>query len=319
MDRIDKYLNSIYRDIGASSKETEDLKQEMKDHLIQTVKELQQNGITEDESIRIAIERFGEEFQIRNELNQVLRFQKLFAQKTLIASFILLAISAILVITSLFVHQGFDKRYKIMDSQLKMVEKKLVSDGIASVDTYLKEIFKNEENNQLTYVAIKELPQDFDNTKEHELFPGEIKYSFPEKIKNGYYSNRFGHEVVVNNTKYFLETGIKTSANTDNSSLYIGLAVLVFAVCWVLWIIWSIINVYRYGKLNSNWCILLILTGIIGYFIFSISVNPNNVVNNKRNNIIYISIFCFVVIALILYYAYREPYRIQRLYQLIFH
>ncbi|WP_411682586.1 permease prefix domain 1-containing protein [Clostridium thailandense] len=318
MDKIDKYLNSIYRDVSVSSKETEDLKQEMKDHLIQTVKELQQSGITEEESVRIAIERFGEDFQIRNELNQVLRFQKLFAQKTLIASFILLFISTILVITSLLVHQGSVKRYKIMDSQLKTVEKKLVNEGITSVDTYLKEVFKNEENNQLTYVVIKELPQDFDNTKEHELFPGEIKYSYPLKIKNEYYSNRFGHEVSVNNTKYFLETGVKTSANTDSSSLYIGLAVLVFAICWVLWVIWSIINVYRYGKLNTNWCMLLILTGIIGYFIFSISFNPNNAVNNKRNKLIYIGAFFFIVILLVVFYFLNEPYRLQRLYQLIF-
>jgi uncharacterized membrane protein len=280
MDRIDKYLNSIYRDVGYTSSETEDLKQEMRDHLTQTVKELQQSGITEEESVRLAMERFGEVFHVRNELNQVLRFQKLFAQKTLVASFILLAIAAILTITTLFVQQISTKRLNIMDSQLKMVEKKLASEGITGVDAYLKEIFKDEENNKLTYVAVKELPKDFDNTKEHELFSGEIKYSYPEKIQSRYYSNRYGHDVVVNNTKYFLETGVKTSANTDSSSLYSGLAVLAFAICWVLWIIWSIINVYRYGKLNAKWCVLLILTGIIGYFIFSISFNPNNAPNN---------------------------------------
>lgn len=240
MDRIDKYLNSIYRGASNSSKETEDLKQEMRSHLMQTVKELQENGVTEEESIRIAIERFGEEFQIRNELNQVLKFQKLFAQKTLIASLILLVVSATLLITSFFVQQGFLKKYRIMDSQLKLVEKKLVNEGITSVDIYLKEIFKDEKNNQLTYVAIKELPQNFDNTKDNELFPGEIKYSYPEKIKDEYYNNRFGHEVASSNIKYFLETGVKTSANTDSSSLYLGLAILTFAVCWVLWTIWSI-------------------------------------------------------------------------------
>ncbi|WP_027626339.1 permease prefix domain 1-containing protein [Clostridium lundense] len=318
MDRIDKYLNSIYRDIESSSEGTEDLKQEMKYHLIQTVKELQQNGITEEESVRIAIQRFGEEFQIRNELNQVLRFEKLFAKKTLIASFILLAISAILVITSIMVHQGSVKRLKTMNSQLRIVEKILVSEGITSVDTYLKESFKYEENNQLTYVAIKELPHDFDNLKEHEVFPGEIKYSYPKKIKNEYYRNRFGHEVVVNNTKYFLETGVKTSANTDMSSLYSGLAVLVFAVCWVLWIIWSIINVYRCRKLNINWCILLILTGIIGYFIFSMYFNPNNISHNKRNNLIYVGSFFLIGILLAVFHLLNEPYKLQRIYQLIF-
>lgn len=322
MERIDKYLNSIYRGASDSSRETEDLKQEMRNHLIQTVKELQENGVTKEESVRIAIERFGEEFQIRNELNEVLKFQKLFAQKTLIASLILLALSAILLVTAFFTFIGFKKRYNSMNSQIQLIESKLIDEGITSVDTYLKELFKDEDNNKLTYVAIKELPQNFDFRKSNEPFPGEIKYSYPEEIKGEYYSNRFGHEVISNNIRYLLEIGAKTSANTDSSSLYTGLAILTFAICWVLWIIWSIINVYRYGKLSTGWCFLLILTGIIGYFIFSIHVNPNNTKNNRRNNIIYITAFCFVAIVSVFYYALSEPYRfdamIRGLYKLIF-
>lgn len=84
------------------------------------------------------------------------------------------------------------------------------------------------------------------------MFPGKIKYSYPAKIKNEYYSNSFGHEVMVNNNKYFLETGVKTSTNTDSKDLYIGLAVLTFEICWILLIIWSTINVYSYGDLNSK-------------------------------------------------------------------
>ena len=158
MDKINKYINSIYRDISDSSKETEDLKQEMRIHLNETVKELQENGISEEESIRIAIERFGGEFQIRNELNHELRFQKLFAQKTRMSSLILLAVSIILLISSFFVNQGSVKRYNIMDSQINLVENKLINEGITHVDIYLKEIFKDDKNNQLTYVALKELP-----------------------------------------------------------------------------------------------------------------------------------------------------------------
>jgi hypothetical protein len=319
MNGIDKYLNSIYRGASGSSKETEDLKQEMRNHLIQTVKELQENGVTEEESVRIAIERFGEVFQIRNELNHVLRFQKLFAQKTRMSSLILLAVSVILLVTSFILNQGYAKRYKNMDSEIKLVETKLVNGGIANVDVYLKEIFKDDKNNQLTYVAIKELTQNFDSSKNNEVFPGEIKYTYPEKIKNEYYRNRFGSYVTVNNTKYLLETGVKTSANTNNSSVYLGLAILVFMICWVLWIVWSIINVYRYGRLNTKWCILLILTGIIGYFIFSIVANPDNISNNRKIKIMYISLFCLIVFALLLTYAFSEPYRIARLFELIFH
>lgn len=312
MERIDKYINSIYRGMDNSSEEVEDLKQEMKIHLMETVKELQENGVNEEESIRIAIERFGGEFQIRSELNQVLRLQKLFAKKILIVSIILLVMSAILFITSIFLHQASNKRFHIMDSQLNALESKLKSDGITGVDTYLKALFVSD-NNQLTYVAVKELPKDFDISKSNELFPGEIKYSYPEKIRNEYFSNSFGHEVDVNGSRYFLQTGVKTSANTDSSSFYSGLATLIFAVCWVLLIIWSIINVHGYGCLKPKWSILICLTGILGYFIFSLSVNPKNDVNNKRKNIMYISVFCLVAASLIVHWVLNNPFEVQRL------
>lgn len=205
-----------------------------------------------------------------------------------------------------------------MDSQLRMVDMKLMSEGIISVDTYIKELFKDEKNNQLTYIAIKELPKDFDATKSNEVFPEEIRYSYPEKIKGEYYGNRFGHEVISNNVRYLLETGVKTSANTDSSSLYSRLAILSFSLCWLLWIIWSVINVYRYGNLNYKWCMILVLTGIVGYLTYSIIINPNNDNNNKSKNIIFISLFCFTLLILILYYIYREPYKVQGIYRLIF-
>lgn len=277
MDKIDKYINSIYKGINNYSKEIEDLKQEMKIHLIETVKELQENGVNEDESIKIAIERFGGELQIRSELNHVVRFQKVFAKNILIVSLFLLVISAILLITSHFAYQNFLKRYNVMESQCETLENKLKSDGIPEVDTYLKSLFESNDN-KLTYVAIKELPKDFDHSKSSNLFPGKIQYSYPEEIKKEYYNNRFGYEVDVNASRYFLETGVKTSANTDRSGTYSGLSTIIFAICWVLLIIWSIINIHGYGYLNPKWSILLSLTGIVGYFVFILSVNPKNAI-----------------------------------------
>lgn len=268
MDRIDKYINSIYRDVDTSSKETEDLKHEMKSHLMQTVNELQQSGKCEDECIRVAIERFGEELQIRKELNQVLSFHKSFAKKTLVTSAILLVFSVVLLVTSYIVKKESFERYNFMDAQIKLVESKLVSGGINEVDTYLKEIFKDLKNNQLTYVAIKELPQDYDRTKNSDLFPGETRYSYPEKIERDYYNNRFGLEVIANRTRYLLETGVKTSANGDASYTYKNIGILLFVISWVLSIVWLILNVYRHGSLNTGWCVLFILTGVVGYFIF---------------------------------------------------
>lgn len=277
MDNIDKYINSIYKGINNYSKEIEDLKQEMKIHLIETVKELQENGVNEDESIKIAIKRFGGELQIRSELNHVVKFQKVFAKNILMVSLVLLVISAILFITSHFASQDSLKKYNIMWSQYETLENKFESDGISGVDTYLKSLFESNDN-KITYVAIKELPKDFNFSKSNDLFPGEIQYSYPEEIKKESYNNRFGHEVDVNGSRYLLETGVKESSVVDYSGTYFSLSIMFLAICWVLFIIWSIINIHGYGYLNTKWSIILSLTGIVGYFIFILSVNPKNAI-----------------------------------------
>jgi hypothetical protein len=63
MKKIDGFVNSIYA--HASSKEAKELKQEMRSHLLEAVEELIREGKTEKEAVTIAIERFGDEKQIK--------------------------------------------------------------------------------------------------------------------------------------------------------------------------------------------------------------------------------------------------------------
>jgi hypothetical protein len=267
MDKIEKYINSIYRDTDDKSNETLDLKQEMTIHLKQAVKELQDNGVSEEESIRIAIERFGEGFQIRGELSQVVKFQKFFAKSVLIASTLFIILSVFMFMTSHYVLNEFNRHYAIMESQVNLAENIFIKDGIRGLDKYLKDSFR-DKNNQLTYAAIRILPSDFNDSKNTELFPGKVKYIYPEKVNDEYFKNRCGHVFEVSNQKYYIETGIMPASITDYSGTYRGMAFLFCAICWVLWIIWSIINVNRLGGLNTSWVIILILFSIVGYLLF---------------------------------------------------
>jgi len=252
----------------------------------------------------------------------VLNFQKQFAQKILKISYVLLAVATTLLIVSFFIHQNYLKHYKIKDSQIKTIERKLINQGLDDVDEYLKVIFNGENNSELTYVAIRELPQNL--VESNEPFPGVIIYNYPKEIKDDYYGNRIGNVITANNVKYLVEVGVKKTTNSDSSDLYIKLAILTFLICWVLWIIWSIMNVYEQGYLNTIRCILLILTGIIGYLVLSFSFNLNILSNNTRSNILYNSIFGFISISivssilLILFYIKVEPYRVKRLLDFIF-
>jgi hypothetical protein len=110
MKEIDEYLKVLYKRLNATDQEIEDLKEEMKNHLLESVHELEVEGKSPQESVRIAIERFGDPGQIGRELPEILmlsrrRFSKL-----------LLAIGCIaLVILAGFLFAGFDILNKLKE------------------------------------------------------------------------------------------------------------------------------------------------------------------------------------------------------------
>jgi hypothetical protein len=268
MDKIDKYINFIYRDVNDTSKDTQDLKQEMSNHLIQTVKELMETGLGEEESTKIAIERFGGEFQIRTELSHVVKFQKYFAKSILIISIILLIVGLISLKMAIDAkHDGGIRISNIMNAQIRMIEDKLKNEGIDAADKNVKGIFQDVNNNEFSYITIKEMPQNFDLYYNNDISLLKAEYIYPKEMKNGYYYKSFWQVVKTRNTNFILEVGTKAVSSTYRSSIYGAAAILSLAICWVLWIIWSIINTYRIRKLNIGWYILLVLTSIFGYFI----------------------------------------------------
>ncbi|EOU1946091.1 hypothetical protein DMN29_12930, partial [Clostridium perfringens] len=71
MREIDNYIDSLYKNIDGISKENKEIKETMRTHLIESVEELKLEGFSEKESIKIALERFGEINEIRGELKTV--------------------------------------------------------------------------------------------------------------------------------------------------------------------------------------------------------------------------------------------------------
>ncbi|WP_409297935.1 permease prefix domain 1-containing protein [Peribacillus sp. SCS-26] len=90
MKQIDRYVNSIYKDVAGNKQEIEDLRQEMRSHLIESVEEQQAKGKSKEEAIRIAIENFGSESQIKKGLSEFFKVQKKFTNYVLTFSIIFL-------------------------------------------------------------------------------------------------------------------------------------------------------------------------------------------------------------------------------------
>jgi len=90
MNRIEEYVNSLYSHIDSDNKEVIELKDEMKTHLVETVNEQKSLGKSEEESIQIALERFGDKKLLTMGLFDIFKSQKRFAKMALLISFITL-------------------------------------------------------------------------------------------------------------------------------------------------------------------------------------------------------------------------------------
>lgn len=72
MYEFDTYINTIIGDLRISKKRKEELTYEFKDHLESLKSEFIKNGFSEGESIKRAIERFGESNDIKKKLHKSL-------------------------------------------------------------------------------------------------------------------------------------------------------------------------------------------------------------------------------------------------------
>ncbi|NER42985.1 hypothetical protein G3M54_21320 [Bacillus megaterium NBRC 15308 = ATCC 14581] len=76
MKRIEAFVDSMYLNVDGDKQEIEELKAEMKNHLFESVQELKEGGKTEQQAITIAIQRFGEEKEMRAVIGQLFEIQK---------------------------------------------------------------------------------------------------------------------------------------------------------------------------------------------------------------------------------------------------
>lgn len=160
MKSIEEFVDSIYKGVGGKSEEIIGFKEEMKLHLIETVDELKKEGKTEDESLKIAYERFGEIKVMNVGLLKLFHKQRKFIGFILISAIVFLLIG---ITSYIFMSQRdlkFQKEQKILtegildivsDNDEITEENKLKIEEIAKQYNYINYIslFKVEDNPQI--------------------------------------------------------------------------------------------------------------------------------------------------------------------------
>ncbi|MEH7356208.1 permease prefix domain 1-containing protein [Neobacillus drentensis] len=266
MKQIEAYVDSVYHNVGGNNTEIQELKAEMKSHLMEAVYELKLEGKSDQEAIDIAIERFGGEKEMRSIVGQLFKAQKVFAKWVLYIALFFLVISSagfgfIWAVAEQNSHEISNDAKEIFNilhnkdgisEDMKKELEGLVngSDDISKIQIYnVRDIKKDGES----YTSIFEYVE---NAKPNYQF--ERKIWAPKWLFALYPNGNGDSEWYVNMEVRYLDS-------------IMGLVLLVgVAVYAALFTIWAIINAYHHRRLNIGWIIIFVLLNVLGYLIYKL-------------------------------------------------
>jgi hypothetical protein len=272
MKQIEEYVHSVYRNVDGDKEEIQELKQEMRSHLLEAIYELKGKGISEEEAIRIAIGNFGDKKHIIKGLSEFFNVQKLFARYILLFSLVSLVLGAIFFVnTYLKIHDFKEERGIIMNNVLTIIGDDSVITN--SEKEGLQTIF-DEHGDHLNYLAVfnvKEQAQVQEWLKEYDIA---TKPSNTYPLEYQHATFMIGHQGEILNNKEEIvssnyDLGTVASANDSwivqyeykdtyhnvieaNNSMVLGdytdifqLPILFFVVFGVLIIVWRFLKKYH--------------------------------------------------------------------------
>jgi cytochrome c-type biogenesis protein CcmH/NrfF len=265
MKQIDVFVDSVYEDIDGNNEEIQELKVEMKSHLLEAVHELIEEGKTEEEAIEIAIERFGGEHEMRPDLVQLFQPQKLFSKWVLY-----LAIGCLLVGFAVF---GFVQSIEGENRDINMHVAGEIADMLHN-----KDVVSEEDQNKIIELV--------NSTNHIPIIRVYSQKDFEEQANN--YKDIFDYaKRATPNYKYEREVADPTwmlvdfgNSGSGNSEWYVHvvarqvdawLIVGLFggiALYMTLFAIWATINAYHHKRLNVGWVLAFTFFNVVGYLAY---------------------------------------------------
>ncbi|WP_226529314.1 permease prefix domain 1-containing protein [Metabacillus niabensis] len=210
MKQIDKYVNSIYKDVAGDKQEIEDLKQEMRSHLVEAVEELKVKGKTEEEAIHIAIENFGGKNQIVKGLSEFFKVQKKFTNYVLSFALIFFVFGMVTLVSSWLEAEHFYKKGEQFGTV--EIEKNAIFNEVFDVldttnkisnveEVQLMDIF-NKYPNQLNLLAVFPMEDLKGWLEKNEVLIGTPMTHFPIEYK--YVATVIGNNKIIENKEQIM-------------------------------------------------------------------------------------------------------------------
>lgn len=261
MKRIDEYIDILYKNRKGDPKEIEELKIEMKNHLIEAVEELKNEGHSEQSSINIAIERFGDENEIGEELTEVFNSEIRFSK-------VIFKVSILALIISIVAFIGYRVSSKTIPFTLKVPKEfKIIENKIKEGEKISQEEVTNillKYNKQFRYVVLfKE-----NNSSISSVYPSEFSIEEIQKDKENYLEKSF---YSVDGTEWIIRYGFISEGFYFIVPLIMKVvSIVLFCVYWIGFGVWCIINAWNKKKLNLAWGILFVLFNVLAFGVFLI-------------------------------------------------
>lgn len=275
MDRIKRYVDSLYKNITVNSEDITEMKEEVKVHLMETVMELQAQGKSEDESIEIAISRFGESEKLGDEFESVFNPKKIFGKGILIVSSILLLASII----SYYIITPITNKQLQVSGELNNEICNLISNSDFNNNELLTNDIKNvlsKYGREFKYIAIYRLPNDFVldgngfNTYNYPMSYINPKDTPIDIVKNDKEDWAGGYFEKNNTEKWVVKVGMNHVVNLYNTLRPIPF--ILFSIYMFCFVAWTLINFKQLRRKNKSYAVLFTIFNITLFCVCSLVV-----------------------------------------------
>jgi hypothetical protein len=263
VDKVEKYIKSLCKDLYLEPAEISQFKEEIRNHLLDTIEDLRIQGMSEDEAVEAALKRFGEEKQINLELRKVHHFQKKFKNTILIAAIVFLILALIIFISSGLIGQQNSSDWDgLLHDYYSQNNKFRAGEGITNED--IQALFQKHEH-VLRFIHITK--SESDSLQAEYLYPPNIS---SEEFDVQPYLSPYPVLTENSNTKWEMKFGLKRSFFTPVPEVLFNISLVCFAIYWILFGLWNVMYAYHMNRLNMLWIILFFTLNIFAYFLFEI-------------------------------------------------
>ncbi|WP_449536356.1 permease prefix domain 1-containing protein [Ferdinandcohnia sp. Marseille-Q9671] len=260
MKKIEVFVDEVYQGIGGNEKEIQELKEEMKNHLLEAVHELKSEGKTEQEAIELAIERFGGEQEMRSIVRHIFNVQRIFAKRVLHIALSFFVLTSVICVVLWALDVADMKENDAVAEKIIGAEKTVgILEGKETVSKDAKEEIDAlvQNKNQILNLKIYKM-SDVEKVSE----TGTISHHLDEAIP----VYRIGKSPSDEKNWMLIDLGYIDNDNEwyvqMESKQLIAFAPVVsligFAIYATLFTIWATINAYHHKRLNVGWFLLLL-------------------------------------------------------------